>query len=93
MHWPFVNVVNMSPFSRALRTEGQILDLGDPAKMLPLGAPIQMMDQQAFSCAPLVKDISHCPDGKQSHKESSVAFLRSSQLLGSDKSGIGVKVS
>lgn len=46
-----------------------------------------------FYCAPLVKDISHHPDGKQRHKESSVAFLESSQLPRSDKSWIRVKAS
>lgn len=61
--------------------------------MLPLGASVQRMNQQAFYCTPLVKDISHRPDGKQRHKESSVAFLESSQLPRSDKSWIRVKVS
>lgn len=86
-------MVNVSLFSRVLRIEDQILDLGDPAKMLPLGASVQRMNQQAFYCTPLVKDISHRPDGKQRHKESSVAFLESSQLPRSDKSWIRVKVS
>lgn len=69
MHWPFVNLVRVSPLSRAVRIENQILDLGDTAKVLPLRAPIQTMGPGEPHCAGLVKDISHFPDGKQSHKK------------------------
>ncbi|KAB1252836.1 Rho guanine nucleotide exchange factor 6 [Camelus dromedarius] len=62
-------MVNAGPFSRALRIRDQVLDLGDPARMLPLGPPIQRMAQLVFHCTPLVKDISHFPDGKLSHKK------------------------
>lgn len=91
MDGPFVNLVSVGSFSRALRIEDQILNLGDPGKMLPLRAPIQMMGQQAFHCASLVKDISCFADEKQPQKRDG-AFLRSSQLLSSDRSGTRVKV-
>lgn len=94
MHWPFVSVVGQSPFSRALRIQDQLLDLRTQLRFSPweLLLGLQMMDQQAFHCASLVKDISHFPDGKQSPQKSHIAFLGSSPLLEGDTPGIGVQV-
>lgn len=40
MCWPFVNLVRMSPFSRAMTMEDQILDLGDTTSVPGLAKDI-----------------------------------------------------
>lgn len=59
-----MNLVGVSPFSRAVRFEDQILDLGHIGKELHFGVPIQMLDQH----------VSHLLDEKQPQ------MLRSSDL-------------